>query len=218
MKRMFLTCMLVFVFVLSLSMVCFGDFFVIPVKKKNFAPVEKTRQTTCYDELGTVISCSGKGQDGDIQAGVAWPSPRFKDNGDGTVTDDLTGLIWLKNANCADATKSWFDALTYCNTLNSGECGLTDDSEEGDWRLPNVKELQSLIHYGFNSPALPNTAGTGQWTPGDPFTNVQSSYYWSSTTYVYGTNNAWYVYMGDGLVVYRWRINGNYVWPVRGGN
>ena len=217
MKRMFLTCMLVFVLLLSWSMACFGDFYVIPVKKKNFAPVEKTGQTTCYDELGTVISCSETGQDGDIQAGAAWPSPHFTDNADGTVTDNLTGLIWLKNANCANAIKSWFDALTYCNTLNSGECGLTDDSVEGDWRLPNVKELQSLIHYGFYSPALPNTAGTGQWTPGDPFTNVQSFYYWSSTTYVSATNNAWYVQMINGVVAFRWKINGNYVWPVRAG-
>ena len=218
MKNNFLICMLVLVLVLGWKAACFGDFYVIAAQKKNFAPVEKTKQVTCYDESGTVISCSGTGQDGDLQAGVTWPRPRFKDNGDGTVTDNLTKLIWLKNANCAGATKSWFEALTYCQTLNSGQCGLTDDSVEGDWRLPNVKELQSLIHYGFYSPALPNTAGTGQWAEGDPFINVQPSHYWSATTYVHGTNNAYWVYMSDGVVAYRWKINGNYVWPVRAGH
>ena len=61
----------------------------------------KTGQTLCYDSLGAVVPCAGTGQDGEIKAGVAWPSPRFTDNSNGTVTDNLTGLIWLKNANCA---------------------------------------------------------------------------------------------------------------------
>ena len=54
------------------------------------APVPKSGQT----------SSNATGDDGDLQRGVAWPDPRFTDNGDGTVTDNLTGLIWLKNANC----------------------------------------------------------------------------------------------------------------------
>ena len=78
------------------------------------------------------------------EKGVAWPNPRFTDNGNGTVTDNLTGLIWLKNANCFGA-KDWAMALSDANTLNNGECGLTDGSVEGDWRLPNVREMQSLI-------------------------------------------------------------------------
>ena len=52
-------------------------------------PVEKTGQTTSY----------ATGDDGDLEKGLAWPNPRFTDNEDGTVTDNLTGLIWLKNAN-----------------------------------------------------------------------------------------------------------------------
>ena len=59
------------------------------------AMVPKTGQTTGY----------ATGDDGALQKGVAWPNPRFTDNGDGTVTDNLTGLIWLKNANCANALK-----------------------------------------------------------------------------------------------------------------
>ena len=89
-----------------------------------------------------VIPCVGTGQDGDWQKGVAWPNPRFTDNGNGTVTDNLTGLTWLKNANCY-GTRVWATALTDANTLNSGECGLTDGSVEGDWRLPNVRECRA---------------------------------------------------------------------------
>jgi len=57
------------------------------------APVEKTGQTTCYNTSGTEISCTDTGQDGDLQKGVTSPSPRFTDNGDGTVTDNLTELM-----------------------------------------------------------------------------------------------------------------------------
>jgi hypothetical protein len=66
----------------------------------NFAPVPKTGQTTCWDEHGEPINCEGTGQDGELQKGVPWPDPRFTDNADGTVTDNLTGLIWLRNADC----------------------------------------------------------------------------------------------------------------------
>ena len=78
---------------------------------------------------------------------MAWPSPRFTDNGNGTVTDNLTGLIWLKNASCY-GQMPWTNALNVANALASGSCGLTDGSIAGAWRLPNVREMQSLIDYG----------------------------------------------------------------------
>ena len=64
------------------------------------APVPETGQTTCYDALGNTIACLDSGQDGELQKGVAWPSPRFTDYGDGTVRDNLTGLTWMKEADC----------------------------------------------------------------------------------------------------------------------
>ena len=68
----------------------------------NGAPVDlpRTGQTTCYAENGTVINCASTGQDGDTLTGVAWPVPRFTDNGDQTITDNLTGLMWLANGRC----------------------------------------------------------------------------------------------------------------------
>lgn len=131
------------------------------------APVAKTGQTTTYST----------GDDGNLQRGVSWPNPRFTDNNDGTVTDNLTGLIWLKNADCVGG-KDWSQALDFCNSLKAGDCGLTDGSNSGDWRLPNLRELQSLLHYGFYDPAVPNTAGDGKWTTnGEPFIDVRSLYY-----------------------------------------
>lgn len=180
------------------------------------ARVGETGQKTCYDEAGTVIACTGTGQDGDIQSGVAWPAPRFVDNGDGTVTDMLTGLIWLKNANCF-GQKTWTSALTNANTLASTACGLSDGSVAGDWRLPSVNELQSLIDYEYSYPALSDAAGTAQWSEGDAFSGVQSLVYWSSTSYANGPWVAWFVGLYSGFVNYSAKTNGYYVWPVRGG-
>ena len=112
------------------------------------------------------------------------PAMRFTDKGDGTIVDNRTGLIWLKNANCFGA-KTWADALAACGRLSDGDCGLSDSSSAGDWRLPAVKELQSLIDFGSYDPGLPK---------GHPFTEVQSSAYWSATEYANEDNYAWHVY------------------------
>jgi hypothetical protein len=161
-------------------------------------PVPKTGQTTSY----------AAGDDGDLEKGVVPPPQRFTDNGDGTVTDNLTGLIWLKNANFKAGKRTWAQALADCATLNNGEGGLSDGSVEGDWRLPNAKELYSLIDLGRFNPALPS---------GHPFTGVQSDRYWSSSTVADYTVYAWVVYLGSGYVVSDDRTFTRYVWPVRGG-
>jgi hypothetical protein len=167
-----------------------------PVPCKG-APVCKTGQSISYST----------GDDGDLERGVEWPVPRFTDNNDGTVTDELTDLIWLKNANCF-GTRNWSSALTDCSGLANGSCGLTDGSVAGDWHLPNVRELQSLIDYARLTPALP---------AGHPFTGATSSYYWSSTTSVLNTSFAWDVTFGSGNVDGIDKSYNYYVWCVRGG-
>jgi hypothetical protein len=159
----------------------------------------KTGETTSY----------GTGDDGALQKGVAWPTPRFIDNVNGTVTDNLTGLIWLKNANCF-GTQAWKQALSSANALASGgACSLTDGSAAGDWRLPSRKELRSLADYSQVNPALPT---------GHPFIGMPVSNCWSSTTYASTTADAWYVDMYGGQVVSNAdKSNSYYVWPVRGG-
>lgn len=171
----------------------------------------QTGQTNCYDINGTIISCTGTGQDGDKQGGVAWPNPRFSNNGDGTITDNLTGLIWLKDANCFGSV-TWATALTDSNSLASGQCGLTDGSHAGDWRLPNADELLSLPIYQYSNVV--------SWLNSQGFTNVQWYGYWSSTTLASNPLDAWTVNMrgGDGGLGPDYKTNNNYyVWPVRGG-
>ena len=178
-----------------------------------FALLAATGQDTCYDASGSVISCTGTGQDGEYQLG-ATASPRFTDNGDGTITDNLTGLIWLQNANCAatlggvnkTTTLVWADALTWSNNMASGSCGLTDGSVAGDWRLPNITELESLVDLQNSSPSLPT---------GHPFTSVVSSGYLSSTTRVGFPSNVWNVFFGTGLTSDLGKTSDRYVWPVR---
>jgi Protein of unknown function (DUF1566) len=172
------------------------------------APVAQTGQTTSF----------AVGDDGDIQAGVPFPTPRFTDHGDGTVTDHLTGLIWLKDANCF-GMQTWQGALDAVNALSdtgtpetTDDCGLSDGSVAGDWRFSNIKELQSLIDFGRQLPALP---------AGHPFLNVQSQgdRTWSSTTLVGNSNLAWVIALNFGGVEGSNKDHGvpTYpVWPVRG--
>ena len=167
----------------------------------------RTGQTRCYDTAGKEIVCSGTGQDGALRAGAPIPSPRFVDNGDGTATDRMTGLIWLKNANCFNSAY-WGDLLVAANALADGQCGLTDGSRAGDWRLPNKEELMSLINISFVNPAL---------QVGHPFVNVQTDYsYWSSSSDT-GGGQAWVVNMGVGSAGPYYKSNYSRIWPVRGG-
>lgn len=193
----------------------------------------RTGQSTCYDEIGAIVPCANTGQDADVQAGAGWPSPRFSEQGDGTVTDRLTGLVWLKDAHCTDTAGgvartdgllTWPSALAWSNGLSTGRCGLADGSRPGDWRLPNINELRSLVDYSRHDPALP---------PDSPFVNVQSAWYWSSTTNPVFTAGAFNVGMSRGSIHVTSKV-GNVltlgasrvqekatsrlgVWPVRGG-
>jgi len=133
------------------------------------------------------------GDDGDLQKGLSTsPDPRFTDNLNGTVTDNLTGLTWLKDASCLGG-QTWANALGAANTLADGNvaCGLSDGSVAGDWRLPNRNELTSLLDLGTFNPALP---------AGQPFTNFVSSSYWSSTTVASNSSLAWIVGFNTGSV------------------
>ncbi len=139
---------------------------------------------------------------------ISSAATRFTDNNNGTVTDSITGLIWLKDANC-NTVKAWVDALTAVATLANGSCGLSDGSTTGQWRLPSRNELQSLIdYYTTSNPALPSE---------HPFTGVQSGFYWSSTTYAANTYYAWVVRLDGGNVGVLDKPVAYSVWPVRGG-
>lgn len=157
------------------------------------APIPVTGQTTSYD------ANSPPRDDGALQKGVVSPNPRFTKNVNiskdynhngicdghescnGTITDRLTGLIWLQNANCPNTGGDWQTALDNVvqlntnGTINGNDCGDTSKagSHQTDWRLPNVRELQSLVDYGQSYPTLPSN---------HPFVNFEATYYWSATT------------------------------------
>lgn len=167
----------------------------------------KTGQTTCYNDTGTAIDCDGTGQDGNLQTGVVEPSPRFIVGTGVTancVTDNLTGLMWARSASPSGVPNNWAFALTRANNLTL--CGFSD------WRLPNRKELRSLIHYdnygvASNADAL-NLLG---------FSDVRAGYYWTSSNYAPIPSNAWCVDMNSGGVAPINKIFSAHNWPVRAG-
>jgi len=183
----------------------------------------KTGQTTCYDAEGYVISCEGTGQDGDIRAGMAWPTPRFTDNGDGTVSDNLTGIMWLKDADCFGC-RDWESALRKVKdfNVNPGDYACWEyNGAYNDWVLPNVNELDSLN----NS----EESYSGTWLEDQGFVNVQQSSvesYWSSTTDASSANYwpsvparyAWAVNIRGSFLKTERKDNHYYhIWPIRTG-
>jgi len=175
-----------------------------------------------YDGTNPVVALSATGQsqiyaaydDGAMKSGVALPAQRFVDHHDGTVTDNVTGLVWLRDAGCLQPG-NWAAAGNEVNTLATGACGLTDGSTAGQWRMPNLVELESVIDVSASSPALP---------AGHPFANVSNGLYWTSTSYFggeAGSPNAWTIHMADGRYVNDGVLNlkasaSNAVWAVKG--
>jgi hypothetical protein len=145
-----------------------------------------TSQTACFDQNGDPRACSGSGEDGDKLVGVALPTTaRYTDNKNGTVADNLTGLIWSQHANApsrangclnAESEMTWLQALDFVACLNTkSHAGFSD------WRLPNLNELESMVNSGVaDTSAYLNANGFG--IPGQPSSQVQSGRYWSSTT------------------------------------
>jgi len=125
------------------------------------------------------------------------PDSRYTDNGDSTVMDKVTGLMWKQ---CSEglstttvacdtgsvATYTWKGALQQAEILNNGGgfAGYTD------WRLPNRNELASLVERQCYGPAI-NT---------NLFPNTVSSKYWSSSPYANSSRYAWYVFFYNGYV------------------
>ena len=186
-------------------------FKVWPVRTSGITPVIKIPQTgqkDCYNTTGATIPCAGTGQDGDTRAGVPWPDPRFGDNGNGTVTDRLTGLTWAMDANLPGADTAWQQALDYVAAMNAGtypNFGYTD------WRLPNIKESQSLVDYGNYNPAL---------VLNHPFLDLPNGGHWSSTSWIPPENAevAWAIGITNGGMSGGVKSgDGFHVWPVRGG-
>lgn len=173
---------------------------------RPLAPLEKTGQTVSRRT----------GDDGYYESGVSIVYYYgYFSAGTYVVTDNLSRLTWQKSAN--NGNMFWNSAIDYCNDLELFVGGSRGYIAK-DWRLPNIKELQSLINFGYSNPALSNALGTGKWTTGDPFTQVLPAPYWSSTTDELDNNKAWTVHLSTGAVVAYDKniVGGLFVWCVRG--
>ena len=169
------------------------------VRTRNYL---QTGQSGCYDHLGRRIACTGSGQDAEFSRGLAWqPRGRFRLH-NSSVIDTATGLHWLRNAGYGEFPMTWQEALEFIAWMNHEQ-----DPGESDWRLPNRRELRSLISHQATRPALPEQ---------HPFENLFQGWYWTSTTAVISPSHAWYVDMAGGRMFYGGKDQSFMVWPMRG--
>lgn len=158
-----------------------------------------TGQTGCWDAAGAIITCGSApaGQDAEYtSSNSATCAPSYADNANGTITDNCTNLMWKKcsegmtyNAGTGACDGA---ASIYTWALALGQCeGLTfPASSYTDWRLPNIKELMSIVNYQNAGPSINTTY----------FPGFVSGTYWSSTTDKVIPGNAWNVFFGSGDV------------------
>lgn len=160
-----------------------------------------TGQTFCALSDGTRVDCADTGQDAEFRTGEPWPEPRFSTEGE-LVRDELTGLTWTANANPFDFPLTHAEALEKIQELNSNE-----HLGKNCWRLPNRRELRSLISHDEKKPALPS---------GHPFRNVMLGWYWTSTESAIQPGYHWYVHLEGGRMFYGRHDNYCLAWPVCG--
>ncbi|MBI9077219.1 MAG: DUF1566 domain-containing protein [Desulfatibacillum sp.] len=161
-----------------------------------------TDQTQCYAADGSIIPCQGTGQDGETRAGQPWPEPRFSGQGP-CILDNLTGLMWTRDANPLEFPLTWDEAQQAVDAMN-----VENAHGYSDWRLPSRRQLFSLLSHTRINPALPQ---------GHPFENVFSGYCWTSDTCARFPGQAWYAHLGGGRVFTGMKHGSYMVWPVRAG-
>ena len=132
-------------------------------------------------------------------------SSRFKCvMGGKAVLDKQTGLTWARNVDLAAGTKTWQEAMEFCQNLEIGNLK--------GWRLPTKGELINILDTSKSGPALPD---------GHPFENFRGSEkcdYWTSTTYEGNSNSAYYICIRSGMVLDELKLFDYRIWPVLGGN
>jgi len=184
--------------------------------------VLRTGQTRCYGDTNPSIDCTGTGQDGEFQNGV----PRsFTDNGDGTITDNATGLMWEKlsddeTIHDKDNGYSWSEAFD----LKVATLNATAFATYTDWRVPNAFELFTLVDYGRGLPKIAQVFDVA-CEPGCSVltcscTEIELDGYWSSTTYAYFSSNHALVaeFFFGGVDASQLKSEPLYVRAVRGGS
>ncbi len=149
------------------------------------------------------INSYSEGDDGDLQKGIKYPNPRFTDLGNNIIRDNLTGLIWTKDANLSKRKLNWYEALDFVTKMNEG---VYQNFGHSDWRLPNRKEMGSITDWSRYDPAIPHN---------DLFLNIRDDYYWTSTSI--NNDYAWIVILSRGTISPNSSKSSSYfIWPVRG--
>lgn len=154
-----------------------------------------TGQTTCFDPSGNVIPCEGTGQDGELRKGL---TRAYVDNGDGTITDVRTGLMWEKlsddfTIHDKDNGFLWKDAFALKLPILNGDGGFAGHT---DWRMPSQFELLTLVSLDAVNPAIAPLFNTG-CTPGCTVltgsctASSLTPFYWSSSSFQFDPAYAW---------------------------
>jgi len=174
-----------------------------------------TGQTTCFSSGGT-IPCAGTGQDGDLRKGAPLA---YEDNGDGTITDTNTGLTWEK-LSMDGSVHDVGNTYTFDNAIAGHVATLNTMSYAGhsDWRVPNVKELASIVNYDFVAPSVSSAFNNG-CSSGCSVTTCSctaTTKYWTSTTLTNAPPSGWFVNFFFGSVNFDNKSMGFSVRAVRG--
>ena len=159
-------------------------------------PLADSGQTKCYDQQGNEGACPAAGQPLYGQDAHYQGTPlSYQDNGNQTVTDQNSGLVWMQSDD--GTARLWQEAVDYCRDLVF--------AGQGDWRLPSRFELDSIVDYGRSYPAIA------------PVFSGQASFYWSADVYAGDPVYAWGIYFIDGGDHWLDKINKYYVRCVRTG-
>ncbi len=201
--------------------------------------------------LSVLLPCLAQAGDGVVALQTADPAcpddsgDIYVDCGNGTVTDNRTGLVWLKDANClrnapGGGEVDWYTALEFVAGLKDTtagslaetyDCGLSDGSSPGEWRLPSLDEWEAMIADGRLlgcDPSITNDQGTACWRS-DPlvcglqggtcsFSGAVSQRYWSSSPWIFEPAWVWAATLPLAAhAAVPKTFPDVYLWPVRGG-
>ena len=161
-------------------------------------------QATAFEAVATACTA---GNPDTASVAESTPTNAFTDHGDGTLTHNLTGLMWKRcaqgqsGANCSGTATN----MTWRSALDAAVFDRT--AGHGDWHLPNLKELESIVEScGYN------TAINQFLFPATP-----PALFWSSSSYAPGPTSAWYVNFSSGVTDIYAKSGDVYVRLVRGG-
>jgi hypothetical protein len=207
--------------------------------------MKRMRNLTLGSLLVALCPAGVLAADGVVALQTADPSCRddstaiYVDCGNGTVTDNRTGLVWLKNAGCLDEEADWLTARDFVAGLADmpdgsipalHDCELSDGSSPGEWRLPSLAEWEAMVGDAVDlgcSPTITSNHPAGItpcWSAGCStvglcaFSDVQSDFYWSASSSVEMPSTAWVASLNTGInFTNDFKTSVHYVWPVRGG-